>query len=187
MKKILFVLLLLILTACASPAGPSALPTGTEPTRENAPSAASSTVRPTVLPPTLPPLTLPSDNVDDESQPIAGIPAIVFHKEGGLAGVDLLWTIYDSGQIVTPTGEEYWVESGVIDELLELFSQTGFFELSQSKSSDICCDFFTYTLAVNNGEQINVITYTDGDPNAPPGLADLVSAVLQVTDQQTEE
>ena len=104
-------------------------------------------------------------------------------QEGGFAGVDLTWSIYENGLIVTPAGEELSVAPAVVDELLEIITQSGFFEIVQSKSSNICCDFFTYTLTVSTGEQNNVITLSDGDPNKPAGLSEAISAVQQVIAQ----
>jgi hypothetical protein len=112
-----------------------------------------------------------------------GEPVIVFNQTGGFAGVDLTWKIYANGLIVTPDSEELFVDPAVVDELLEIIEQTGFFEFVQPKPSNICCDFFTFTLAVTNGDLNNVITYNGGDTNIPAGIAEAVSAVQQLIAQ----
>ncbi len=196
MKKVLFVLLLLILTACAGPssepAAPSPVATVSEPLQDDTPSATATTASPTPVPaatsvPTLPAATsaptLPPDDISEDSPEETGEPVIIFHQEGGFAGVDLTWSIYANGLIVTPDGEEISVAPAVVDELLKIIEQTGFFEFVQPKPSNICCDFFTFTLAVTNGDLKNVITYNGGDTNIPAGIAEAVSAVQQVITQ----
>jgi hypothetical protein len=126
---------------------------------------------------------LPPDDTSEDSPEENGKPVIIFHQEGGYAGVDLTWSIYANGLIVTPEGEEISVAPAVVDELLKIIEQTGFFEFVQPKPSNICCDFFTFTLAVTNGDLKNVITYNGGDTNIPAGIAEAVSAVQQVITQ----
>ena len=206
MKKILFVLVLLISTACSGPssepAAPTFVATVSEPLQDDTPSATATTASPTPVPaatsaptlpaatsaPTLPTATsaptLPPDDISEDTPEETGEPVIIFHQEGGFAGVDLTWSIYANGLIVTPDGEEISVAPAVVDELLELIEQIGFFELVQPKPSNICCDFFTYTLAVSNGDLNNVITFSGGDPNIPAGLSEAVSAVQLIIAQQ---
>jgi len=189
-KKILFALLLLISTACAGPSSEPAAPpleaTVSEPLQDDTPSATATTASPTPIPaatsaPTLPAATsaptLMPDDISEDTPEETGEPVIIFHQEGGFAGVDLTWSIYANGLIVTPDGEEISVAPAVVDEILELIEQIGFFEIVQPKPKNICCDFFTYTLAVTNGDLKNVITFSGGDPNIPAGLAEAVSAV----------
>jgi hypothetical protein len=213
-KKILFVLLLLISTACSAPssepAAPTLVATVSEPLQDDTPLAAATTASPTPIAaatsaPTLPAATststlpaatsvpilpaatsaptLPTDDTSEDPPEESGKPVIIFHQEGGFAGVDLTWSIYGNGLIVTPDGEEISVAPAVVDELLEIIEQTGFFEFVQPKPSNICCDFFTFTLAVTNGDLNNVITYNGGDTNIPAGIAEAVSAVQQVITQ----
>ena len=158
-------------TTCATvtPVAPPLLPTAT-----------------TVLLPThtrSTPPTLSAEDAAGGATEEAGEPVIIFNQTGGFAGVDLTWSIYANGLIVTPDGEELSVDPASVDELLEIITQAGFFELVQPKPGNICCDFFTFTLTVNNGDMENVITYNDGDPNKPAGLSEAVSAVQQMLAQ----
>ena len=129
------------------------------------------------------PPTLPAEEASGGGLEEAGEPVIIFNQTGGFAGVDLTWSIYANGLIVTPDGEELFVDPAAVDALLEIIAQAGFFELVQPKPSNICCDFFTFALAVSNGDMENVITYNDGDPNKPAGLSEAVSAVQQMLSQ----
>lgn len=183
-----FFLVVLFLTACAAPLAErdKILPatSGIEPT----PLITLSTTMPEAIPSSSPTLsgspTISPTGTGESTQEATRKPAIILHQQGGFAGVDLTWSIYKHGQIVTPDKEEHWVDPAVVVELLEVIAQTGFFELEQEKPKNICCDFFTYTLAANNGEQNNIITFSDGDPNLPPGLSDAVSVVKQLIGQQ---
>lgn len=192
------VLLLLVLTACAAPASepaaPSTVATDIKPLQENTPAQVATTVSPTppptataVSPTPLPVVistpTLSPDDISGEQLEETGEPVIIFHQEGGFAGVDLTWTIYNNGLIVTPEGQELSIAPADINELLETIGGTGFFELSQPKPGNICCDFFTFTLGVSYGDLKNVITINDGDPNKAAGFSAAVSAVQQLIAQ----
>jgi hypothetical protein len=186
-NKNLIILVLLISTACdapsTEPSTPSPVATVAEPLPEDTPSATATNVSPTPIPAAKLAPTLPPGDLSKGSPEVTGEPVIIFHQEGGFAGVDLTWSIYDNGLIVTPAGEELSVAPAIVEELLEIITQTGFFEIVQPKTSNICCDFFTYTLTVSTGNLNNTITFTDGDPNAPPGLTKAVSAVQQLITQ----
>jgi len=198
LKKVYVFLLMMVLTACAAPssepAAPLAVATAIGPLQENpparvtataspTPSLTATTVSPTPLPAAFSTPSLSPDDISGEHPEETGQPVIVFHQEGGFAGVDLTWTIYDNGLIVTPDDQELSVAPADINELLKTIEATGFFELGQPKPANICCDFFTFTLSVSDGDLNNVITVNDGDPNKAAGLSEAVSAVQQLIAQ----
>lgn len=87
------------------------------------------------------------------------------------------WTVYENGRIVTMSGEELQVEPEEVTATLAAIEQAGFFDLEQTEPSDICCDFFTYTLIVQNEDLEKVVVISEGDPNFPQALSDSFAAV----------
>lgn len=113
-------------------------------------------------------------------------PVIVLRQEGGIAGVENGWTIYGDGRIVTNSGDEIQVEPEEVTEALVTIEQTGFFNLEQREPSDICCDFFTYTLLVRSDDSENIVVISEGDPNIPRALSEALAAVQDLILSATE-
>jgi hypothetical protein len=167
MKSPLYVMLvlLLLLPACV-PREPEAAPT---------PPVASPT---RLLSPVDPTATKESSLSPDPSESETAV--IVLHQEGGLAGVENEWSIHADGRVLTNSGAELQVESEKVTELLETIEQAGFFDLERPEPANVCCDFFTFTLTVRNGESENVVVISEGDPSIPEGLSTALAAVQEL-------
>jgi len=75
------------------------------------------------------------------------------------------------------------VDQQLVMALLERISATGFFDLKQEKPSEVCCDFFTYALTVQDEQVSNTITYSEGDSAAPAIFLETIEEVRLFLDQ----
>jgi hypothetical protein len=199
----LFAMMLIVaLAACAGPVmeqtvEPAGSPTAdgallevtSTPSTEPAPTTPAVATTTTVVTATLV-TTKPADEADlptpDEKngepgeQPDESLePAIVFSREGGLAGIMQTWEIYADGRTVRDDSAEWQVAPDMVSELLDTIEQAGFFELEPPKTTDICCDFFTYTITVLDGVREKTVIFSEGDPDLAPGLQSVVAAILE--------
>jgi hypothetical protein len=157
-----FLLVAILLTACAT------LPAEAPPVGET----------PSPQPSSAPPKSeLPTEAV------------IVYSRNGGIAGLDEVWTIYPDGSVshaVHPQGEgpekQYQVPADEAANLLAQLQALGFFELTGSYMPlDTCCDRITYGIEARSGEQTNRVVTLDGAPQTPPELwqaIDLLNAFI---------
>ena len=144
------------------------------------------------------PVALPTRIPTKTSLPVTGSPTetprpdpgenyggvlIVFQQEGGFAGLDITWRIYSDGRV-----EEEDEIIGELDQnalllLMDKIDGSGFFDLDLEESENICCDFFTFTITVVDGDRVNSITISEADPNMPPGLEEVIRSVLQLVNE----
>ncbi|MCI0394380.1 MAG: hypothetical protein L0332_15435 [Chloroflexi bacterium] len=199
-------LLAALLVACASPeTEPAAQPTvaplteTAEPTATPEPtSTRPDTATPDLVSPTAPPVTdtpvstEPTAPPEEVTPDVTGLlpegAVIFFSQEGGFAGIMESWTIYADGRVVKSTGDTWQVTPQAVSDLQMTIERTGFFDLpATTRPANICCDFFTYSLAVTYNGQTNVVVMSDGDPNMPQAMRDAVTAVqLFIRDLQAE-
>lgn len=109
----------------------------------------------------------------------AGEPVIILQQEGGYAGVMQTWAIYADGHILTEQNSSCRAEPESISDLQTMAEESGFFEMSFTQASAICCDFFTYTLTIQSGDMVNTVVVSEGDPKMPQELRELLFSVQQ--------
>jgi hypothetical protein len=113
----------------------------------------------------------------------------VYSRDGGIAGLNEVWTIYPDGSVshaVHPQGEgpekQYQVSVDEVAGLLSQLQALGFFELTGSYMPlDTCCDRITYGIEARRGRQANRVITLDGAPQTPPELwqaIDLLNAFI---------
>jgi hypothetical protein len=103
---------------------------------------------------------------------------IYFSQEGGFAGVMYSWIVYEDGTIVNSAGQITRVPPEDVAAALEAIEQSGFYDLNQPKPSDVCCDFFHYTLVARDGSRFNAVSLSEGDPNMPVVFSESVAVML---------
>ena len=189
-KWLILAVLILLLAACAPSSeltngeesrtpevGPEFVNTSTPaalatriPTKTIQPTSAPATSSPKETP-----LTLPGENY-------AGV-LIVFQQEGGFAGLDITWRIYNDGRVERGSEIIGELDQKALLLLMDKIDGSGFFDLAQKESENICCDFFTYTITVLDGDRANSITISEADPDMSPGLEEVIREVLQVVNE----
>jgi hypothetical protein len=104
--------------------------------------------------------------------------AIVFHRTGGVAGVDEEWKIYPDGRVVASEGEQRAIEADQVATLLQAIEALGFFEMKDSYGQlSQCNDCFTYKLTVSSGGKVKSVTTIDNASDAPPELGQVLEQI----------
>lgn len=117
----------------------------------------------------------PSENVD------SGGPVILLRQEGGFAGVDNTYVIHPNGRVELNSEYIGTLDAAKHQEVLKKIEESGFYELSIEAAEGICCDFFTYTLMVTDGDLENSITLSENDPQMPKDLERIILELLGIT------
>jgi hypothetical protein len=103
---------------------------------------------------------------------------IVFHRSGGIAGVDEKWEIHPDGRVFSAKGEQGAIEADQVTTLLEAIEALGFFEMKDSYGlPSQCKDCFTYTVTVSSGDKVKSITTIDNASDAPPELGQVLEKI----------
>ena len=95
-------------------------------------------------------------------------------------GMNQTWYISAGGEISSEQDSLCQVEPEAIADAIELAEEIGFFDMPAKEAPDICCDFFTFTLSIQSGDQSNTITISEGDPNLPQEFRELLTSVQRV-------
>ena len=90
------------------------------------------------------------------------------------------WEIFADGTVVSEGSPVCQVDPSEIRDIQVAAGEIGFFESSYAASKNICCDFFTFTLTINSGDEANTVVVSDGDPNMPQEIRDLISSVQEI-------
>jgi len=122
--------------------------------------------------PTQTPRSLPSEN-------FAGV-LIIFRQEGGFAGLDITWRIYNDGRIEQDDEFIGELDQNALLLLMDKIDGSGFYDMDLEEPENICCDFFTFTITVLDGDRANSITISEADPTMPPSLDEVIRLVLQM-------
>jgi hypothetical protein len=110
---------------------------------------------------------------------------LVFHRSGGIAGVNEIWTVYADGRVTLLEGnqpeastQQWQVDPEQVVTLLEKLDSLGFFTLQISGGpGDACCDRFAYSLAVAYQENSRELSAVEGASRVPDGYWQAVSEV----------
>jgi hypothetical protein len=174
-KLITFSLLIIVLTGCATLPAEAPAPTETPaPTASPAPSAT-----PAVTATTPPKSELPGEAV------------IVYKRNGGIAGLDEMWTIYPDGNVTFAAhaqgeGPErlYQVEAAEVAALVDTLETLGFFALTGNYLPlNTCCDRITYDIEARSDDQYNHVATLDGAEGTPPELWQAIDALNKFVGQ----
>lgn len=174
----------------AVPPTTTALETVPPPPTSAVPTATLTDIPPTAIATTSPPAdTDPPISLPEETITVADLTitlpegaVIYFRQDGGFAGVMYSWLIYPDGTIVNSADQTSQVEASAVAAALETIKISGFYNLTQPEPSNICCDFFHYTLIVRDGVNSNVISLSEGEPNLPAAFNESVGAVLPLVE-----
>lgn len=109
---------------------------------------------------------------------------IHFTKTGGFAGFDDTWLFYEDGRVTVNGQEMTRLTSERIDLLVNNLKAQGFFETMYiTDPGAFCCDFFSYTLAVQTADMQNFISFSDGDSSLPINVREMLSLMIDITDE----
>ena len=106
------------------------------------------------------------------------LPAIVYGKSGGFAGLEQKWNIYANGRIENSEGVLVsQAEAAEVTAVLQTADEVEFYELDDEylEGGD-CCDLITYTLTITDGEQTKTVVTRDNSPH-PPAYEIILTAV----------
>jgi hypothetical protein len=130
-RMVYFLVLALLLTACASAGSPG---TGSDST-PNSPAGTGESGTSQVV--------------------------IDFERQGGITGKPESYKIYSDGTVSLQDGSTRKVSSTQVDEALKAIEAAGFFDLTIPPLKGTCNDCYTYTITVNYNGKTNTITATD--------------------------
>ena len=95
--------------------------------------------------PTQPPVASATNGSVKLTPSLPGGAVILYHRSGGIAGLDEIYTIYSDGRITIGNEKEWQVSPQAVQRLLEQIEQAGFFQAEQTGPVRVpCCDRFTY-------------------------------------------
>jgi len=178
----------------ATLAGCTAVPAAT-PGEENSASLPKQTAVPALSPVTPTAKATPAatkdtagsaDSQDQTSQSkpelAMGDAVLVFQRTGGLMGIgsnDQTWYFYADGRVTVSDGRSWQVKPAEITTLVDDLLALGFAGMGPDYlPADTCCDRFTYTIAIRDGEAIYQTTTMDG-ADAPPELFQAIDRINQ--------
>jgi hypothetical protein len=104
---------------------------------------------------------------------------IILHQEGGYAGIDDVRILYQDGRIEKNGELSGQLSAQELFLLLETLDQSSFFELDHPEPGNFCCDFFTLTVSATVGDKFNAISISNGDPDLPAEINEIISLLLQ--------
>ncbi|MBP7999118.1 MAG: hypothetical protein KA314_24345 [Chloroflexi bacterium] len=108
---------------------------------------------------------------------------ITFMQTGGFAGVEIELVIERSGRVRVNGDEGQPLSEEEITILYQTLMSNQFFTLGPTyKTIELCCDFFTYTLAVRANGQTTTVTTVGGPPDTPDWLWNSLQPFIGLTD-----
>jgi len=187
--------LLLLLAACtATTANEPAVESTAVLPEETAPALTSVTSTPTASPAATALATSDSstdnaNNANNSNDPApgkeeadleVGDAVLVFQRTGGLMGIrsnDQTWHFYADGRVTVSDGRSWETDPEAVNALVDNILGLGFADFAASyMPEDTCCDRFTYTLIVQDGEKVYKATTMD-DANAPTELFQAIDLI----------
>ena len=110
---------------------------------------------------------------------------MVYHRSGGIAGVDETWSIYADGRVQHSGRGTGSAGQLTADQLNSLFTTLRSIDLTSIKDSYVgantCCDRLIYELAINLDGKTKTIKTIDAAEGEPAALTTLLSAIRSVT------
>lgn len=107
---------------------------------------------------------------------------LVYERTGGMMGIgsnDQTWHFYGDGRVTVSDGRSWQVDSQKITTLVNDILALGFTDFADSyMPQDTCCDRFTYTLIIKEGDQVYQTTTMDG-ADGPPELFQAIDLINQ--------
>jgi len=109
-----------------------------------------------------------------------GDAVLVYQRTGGLMGIrsnDQTWHFYADGRVTVSDGRSWETDPEAVSALVDNILGLGFADFSASyMPEDTCCDRFTYTLIIQDGEKVYKTTTMD-DANAPAELFQAIDLI----------
>ncbi len=168
----LFILVVIVLAACAMP--PTSTPISPVMTPVTSPlktPAVSPLATPLVPPESSG--TVPTTTADRAATFPNTI--IVLQREGGIAGQSEKWTLYPTGRIVAGDGTEWQVPAEQVAPLFKLVESPDFANLNDKYPvASTCADCYVYTLTVYGPGEPKTVTFVEG-ADAPTHLQQILS------------
>jgi hypothetical protein len=135
--------------------------------------------------PTQAPLASPS--VSPLTSPLMpGEALIVYHRSGGIAGLDETWLIYPDGRVQYQgglAGQAKQLTANQLNRLIEQVRASNFFQLKDSYvPADTCCDRFLYEITVSLDGRVKTVRTLQAEPDVPATLGNLpadINSILQ--------
>jgi hypothetical protein len=179
------VFIVVLLAGCASTGDVTTTPT--PPAITNTPTEIVSTIKPLSTVPSSPdaPVTKSTEmtsrgitpSVDYTTLPDKVV--ITLRQEGGFAGLDQVWILYQDGRILMNGELSGQISAQELSLLQNSIDQSGFFEFDHPEAGNFCCDFFTFTITATMGDRSHSISISDGDPDLPGNINEIISVLLQ--------
>jgi len=181
-----FLAIIAALLAACQPAGDVFTPTAAPAATGIPTEIVSSMEPPSMIPsPVDPPVTKTVENRSVAITPSAELTflpdeiVITLRQEGGFAGLDHVWILYQDGRIEMNGELSGQLSAKELALLLDSIEQSGFFEFDHPESGSFCCDFFTFSITATVGDKSHSISVSDGDPGIPAGVNEIISLLLQ--------
>jgi hypothetical protein len=108
-------------------------------------------------------------------------PIVVYHRSGGIAGIDETWSIYADGRVEHAgrgTGQSIQLTLDQINAFVQTIRMTDFNSIQDSYvGANTCCDRILYTITINLDDNAKSIKTIDGATGEPAALTLLQSAI----------
>jgi hypothetical protein len=109
---------------------------------------------------------------------------LVYHRSGGIAGIDEVWTVYADGSITNTSGALWQAPQEQVEALLQTIDGLGFFDMDASYlPKDVCCDRFSYELSVQYEGQAHQVVTMDGTETTPEAFWKILDEVQRFVDE----
>jgi hypothetical protein len=110
----------------------------------------------------------PNQPTGSKSQSSSTDPVIVYHRSGGIAGLNQTWTIYADGRVITPKNEVISLDAAKVSALLASLQSAGVLDSKGSSGPmNVCPDCMTYEITLTQGGKTVRLVTTDGAQNVP--------------------
>ena len=95
-------------------------------------------------------------------------------------GMMKTWEIFADGTVASEGRSLCQVEPALVQEIQTTAGEFSFFDAVYMPPKNICCDFFTFKITISSGDELNAVVVSDGDPNMPQEIRELISSVQQI-------
>jgi hypothetical protein len=141
---------------------------------------ASSNNSPTPQAPDHSPTATPSGSTGNPAATPSAGPLILYHRSGGIAGLDETFQVYADGLITSGDHKNWRVTPADVQRLMDQINQSGFYQVNQAGPFVVpCCDRLTYSLTVNLNGKTHLAQIFDGATDQPAAIQKAIDAVEQ--------
>lgn len=101
---------------------------------------------------------------------------IMLSQEGGIAGIRQEWKMSTDGWLDLPNGDRIEISPDAVWGLWYSIESSGILSIEQGEPRAVCCDFFSYTLEIQQGDLNHILSYSEGDNETPSEFWDVVNS-----------